>query len=443
MDQSDVAVPARGGAAPLILVLLTLYALAYLDRQVITLLIDPISRDLDVTDLEMGFLQGMGFTLFFALAGPFLGWMADRYRRRWIIWGGVTAWSLCTAACGLADTYWELLIARFGVGAGEAALLPAAYSMISDAVDKTRLSRSLAAFSLGAIAGGALSFALGGAIIGFASQFDGMALPVIGEVAPWQLVFLVIGAAGLPMATLVFLIREPERQRRPNIMDAAGADTGLAHLRRHWRFYAFHIAGFSLMCMVTASHVAWKATVLIRDYQWSVETVGWSMGLMGLVFGAAGMYGSGVLADALFRRGMKDAHVRIYVVALPVMALAAIMAYTSNSIWVTLAGFAVLGLGSPFIAVAAAALQLTTPPERRGVVSAVFLMIYNLVGFGLGPAATALISKMIYGEQGDIASAMAWTFALLTPPAVLCFALAARSMRAAAAAVQGAETRPD
>lgn len=442
---ADPVPPARtgGAATPLILVLLTLYALAYLDRQVITLLIDPISRDLGVTDLEMGFLQGMGFTLFFALAGPFLGWMADRYRRRWIIWGGVSAWSLCTLACGLADSYGELLLARFGVGAGEAALLPAAYSMISDAVDKTRLSLALAVFSLGAIAGGALSFALGGGIIALASQFDGLVLPLVGTVAPWQLVFLAIGSAGLPMATLVFLIREPERQRRPNIMNAAGADTGLAHLRRHWRFYALHFAGFSLMCMVSASHVAWKATVLIRDYQWSVETVGWSMGLMGLIFGAAGMCGSGLLADTLFRRGMKDAHVRIYVFALPVMALAAIIGYGSNSIWLTLAGFAVLGLGSPFIAVAAAALQLTTPPERRGVVSAVFLMIYNLVGFGLGPAVTALISRVIYGEQGDIASAMAWTFALLAPPAVLCFALAARSMRVAAAAIQESETRPE
>ncbi len=428
------ATGSRGAERWTIFILLLLYTLAYLDRQVITLLIDPIRKDLGVGDVEMGFLQGMGFTLFFALAGPLLGWMADRYRRRMIIWAGVSFWSLCTAACGLADTYVELLIARFGVGAGEAALLPAAYSIISDVVERSRLSRAMAVFSLGAIVGGALSFALGGAIIGLVARLGGVDLPLIGPVAPWQLVFLSIGVAGLPMAALVLLIREPAR-RKTAAMPGAAAPDGMAHFRRHWRFYVLHIAGFSLMCMITAAHVAWKATVLIRDYHWSVETIGWSMGLLGLIVGAIGMYGSGVLADWLFRRGWRDAHVRIYIFALPVMAAAAAVAYAGQSIWLTIAGFAVLGLGSPFIAVAAAALQLTTPPERRGLVSAVFLMIYNLVGFGLGPAAVALVSRLLFGEQGDIASAMAITFVAVTPLAVLCFALARKPMREAAAAI--------
>ncbi|MBK9010368.1 MFS transporter [Novosphingobium sp.] len=437
-DAGGAARAARGAERWTIFILLLLYTLAYLDRQVITLLIEPIRRDLGVGDVEMGFLQGMGFTLFFALAGPFLGWMVDRYRRRLIIWAGVSFWSLCTAACGLADTYGELLIARFGVGAGEAALLPAAYSIISDLVEKSRLSRAMATFSLGAIAGGALSFALGGAIIGLVARYGGAVLPLIGPVQPWQLVFLSIGAIGLPLATLVWAIHEPERRRSGGVPGSVSAG-GMDHFRRHWRFYALHIAGFSLMCMITAAHVAWKATVLIRDYHWRVETIGWSMGLLSLICGAIGMYGSGVLADWLFRRGWRDAHVRIYIFALPVMAAAAALAYSGQSIWLTLAGFAVLGLGSPFIAVAAAALQLTTPPERRGLVSAVFLMVYNLVGFGLGPAAVALVSKLLFGEQGDIASAMAITFVAVTPLAMLCFALAGKPMREAAAAIAGTE----
>lgn len=424
----------RGAERWTIFILLLLYTLAYLDRQVITLLIDPIRKDLGVGDVEMGFLQGMGFTLFFALAGPLLGWMADRYRRRMIIWAGVSFWSICTAACGLADTYTELLIARFGVGAGEAALLPAAYSIISDVVEKSRLSRAMAVFSLGAIVGGALSFALGGAIVALVARLGGVALPLIGPVEPWQLVFLSIGITGLPLAALVLLIREPARRKTAAGPGTAAPDS-LAHFRRHWRFYALHIAGFSLMCMITAAHVAWKATVLIRDYHWSVETIGWSMGLLSLIFGAIGMYGSGVLADWLFRRGWRDAHVRIYIFALPVMAGAAAIAYSSQSIWLTIAGFAVLGLGSPFIAVAAAALQLGTPPERRGLVSAVFLMVYNLVGFGLGPAAVALVSKLLLGAKGDIAAAMAITFVTVTPLAMLFFALAMKPMRAAVAAI--------
>jgi MFS family permease len=144
-----------------IAILLLIYALAYLDRQILTLLVDPIRADLAVSDVEMGFLQGMGFTLSFALCGPLVGWTVDRYSRRLVIFIGILVWSLSTASSAFAGTYIELLIARFGVGAGEAALLPAAYSIISDMVEKARLARAMAVFSLGSIVGARCPMPLG------------------------------------------------------------------------------------------------------------------------------------------------------------------------------------------------------------------------------------------------------------------------------------------
>jgi len=427
------AAPDRGGERRLIFVLLVLYALGFLDRQVISLLLDPIGRDLGVSDVEMGFLQGMGFVLFFALCGPALGWMADRYPRRAIIWGGVTVWSLCTAAGGLAQTYHELLIARFGVGAGEAALLPAAYSMISDRVDKARLGQAMALFSLGVIFGGALSYGLGGAAVSVAKHYAGVDLPLLGPRHDWQLVFLGIGLVGLPLALLVFAVPEPIRRTSGSATTAAAS--GFAHFRRHWRFYAAHIAAFSLLCLICAAHVAWGATYLIRHYHWSVGEVGTVLAAMGLVAGGIGMYGSGSLADWLYRRGRRDAHLRLYVAAIPVMAAAAFAAYSGIGIAATLAGYVVLGIGAPFIAVAASALQLGTPPERRGLASAVFLMIYNIVGFGLGPALAALAGRELFGN--DIGLGMVATWAVVAPLAVLFMLAGLGPMRRAVEDVSG------
>ena len=416
----------------IILVLLSLYALAYLDRQIITLLLDPIGKDLGASDVDMGFLQGFGFVLFFALCGPLVGWMVDRHARRQIIWAGVTVWSLFTAGGGLANTYHELLFARFGVGAGEAALLPAAYSMISDIVDKSRLGKAMAVFSLGAIIGSSLSYGLGGAIVGLAGQFDGITLPLIGAVRSWQLVFLCIGTAGLPLALTIFTLPEPVRQVRSQA--AIGADSG--HFRRHWRFYVCHITGFSLLCLVSSANVAWSATYIGRTYGWRVQEIGGVLAAISLLGGGLGMLGSGTLADWLFKRGYRDAHLRIYVGAAPIMALAAIVAYSSISITWTLIGLAILAIGSPFIAVAAAALQLGTPPERRGVVSATFLMIYNLVGFGLGPALVALVSRQLFAGK-DIGAAMALTFSVVCPLVVVMLLLGFGAMRGAVQSISG------
>lgn len=422
-------------------VLLLIYTLAYLDRQILTLLVDPIRGDLNVSDVEMGFLQGLGFVLFYALCGPFVGWTVDRYNRRMVIFAGVIIWSMSTAASGFANSYTHLLLARFGVGAGEAALLPAAYSIISDMVDKSRLGRAMGIFSLGAIAGGALSYAAGGALITYAGQFSGTDIPVIGAMHDWQLVFLVIGALGLPMAFLAFAFPDPgRRQKAASAAEKAAASsaaptTAPAHFRRHWRFYAYHFAAFSLFCFLGAATMAWSATYMMREFEWTVGGVGALLGIKTLVAGALGMVGGGVLADWLVRRGFQDAHMRMYIYIMPIMAIAGLVAFLSPDMWVAFAGLVVVGLISPFIAVAAAGLQLATIPERRGMASAGFLLVYNLIGFGLGPAMVALAARMIFGEGDNLGPGLALAFAVLPPLIMILMALGLRPMRAAVADV--------
>jgi MFS family permease len=429
-DGPSSRIAIRGSEWRTIGILLAIYALAYLDRQILTLLVDPIREDLGVSDVEIGFLQGLGFTLFYALCGPFLGWMVDRYRRRQIVFGGILVWSLCTAASGFADTYHELLIARFGVGAGEAALLPAAYSIISDQVERSRLSRAMAVFSLGAIVGGSLSYVIGGALVTVAQQYEGFAFPVLGMLRDWQMVFLAIGLIGMPMAFLIFAIPEPGR-RTERGSAAALAQSDDSHFRRHWRFYACHILGFSLFCFLGAATTAWSATYVLRVHDWSVGGIGALLGMKNLIGGTLGMLGGGILADWLAKRGHRDAHLRMYVFILPVFAGAGILAFTAGNMWLVFAGLTVISIIAPFIAVAAAGLQLATPPDRRGLVSAVFLLVYNIIGFGFGPAVVALISRWMAQDGGNIGLALALSYAVVTPLAIALLALGMKPMRAA------------
>ena len=415
-----------------IIILLLIYTLAYLDRQILTLLVDPIRNDLGVSDVQMGFLQGLGFTLFYALCGPFVGWMVDRHNRRLIIFIGILIWSISTAASGFANSYSHLLLARFGVGAGEAALLPAAYSIISDMVEKSRLGRAMGVFSLGSIAGGSLSYVVGGVLISYVARYADIDLPVIGMMHDWQLVFLAIGALGIPMAFLVFAFPDPGRRDR-QLMTGSKAAAVRGHFKKHWRFYACHFSAFSLFCFLSAATMAWSATYMMREFGWTVSMVSTLLGIKSMVAGALGMVGGGMLADWLTKRGLQDAHLRMYIFIMPIFAVAGITAFTAQNMWVAFGGIVVLGVIAPFIAVAAAALQLATVPERRGIASASFLLVYNLVGFGLGPAMVALASSMIFGEDGNLGPALTLTFMVIPPFIMLLMALGLRPMREAVA----------
>ena len=147
--EAEAGYPARGVAWWTVTVLTILSCLSLLDRQIMALLIPDIRRELGLSDFQMGLLQGVVFSLFYVTFGLLFGWIIDRFSRRGVVYAGVTFWSLATAACGMASNFFQLMLARFGVGAGEAALNPAAYSIISDSFPKRRLSFALSVFGAG------------------------------------------------------------------------------------------------------------------------------------------------------------------------------------------------------------------------------------------------------------------------------------------------------
>lgn len=424
----------RSGSNPALLTLLLLvYLVAYLDRQIISLLVEPLKAALAISDVQVSYLQGLAFVLFYTVCGLPIGYLVDRYSRKLIVALGLAVWSGASAAGAFVDSYDELLVARFLVGAGEAALLPAAYSMLGDAFAPARLSRAISVFSLGAIAGGALALTIGGQIAGYATERGGVTLPYLGHFAPWQFVFLAVGSLGLPVLAFFSLVREPARMHH-KAPAANAAPAQQAHFGRHWRFYVCHIAGFSLLCTLMAASSAWQPAYLQRSFGFDIRSAGGILGSLHLIGGVAGMLGGGVLADWLQRRGYADGHLRIYIFALPLILIAALAAYGSGRLWMALPGIGVISVMAPFIAIAASSLALATPPGRRGIVSAVFLFSYNLLGFGAGPTIAAWLAGRM-PTPGDLGSALALMFLAITPIVLLLFFLGLKPMRLAVAEV--------
>ena len=181
-------------------ILLVAYTIAFVDRTILALLVGPIQRDLGISDTLMGLLHGIAFALFYCALGIPIARLSDQHSRRWIILIGMMIWSAMTALCGVARNFWHLFIARIGVGVGEAALSPAAYSMIADMFPPHRLARALGVYSCGGFFGAGIAFMIGGAVIGALEATREITLRIVGVIRSWHAVVSRPIAATWPVA---------------------------------------------------------------------------------------------------------------------------------------------------------------------------------------------------------------------------------------------------
>ncbi len=191
-------------------VLFLLYSFAFVDRQVLNLMVDPIRASLGISDFQLSLLQGIAFALFYTAFGIPLGLAADRLPRRRVILAGVVVWAMAASTCGLASRYWHLLLGRLGVGAGEAALSPAAYSLLADLFPKEKLTLPTSIMGIGGAVGTSLAAMLATKVIA-AVPSAGITLPLLGTLQGWQIALLLSGIPGLLLAPLVLTLPEPLR----------------------------------------------------------------------------------------------------------------------------------------------------------------------------------------------------------------------------------------
>lgn len=435
--------PAVGWYATVVLALL--YWFSILDRFIIGLMVDPIKRDLGLTDLQFGILHGSAFAITFSVVGLLAGAMADRFNRRWVIYAGVTIWSLATAACGFAQSFWHMLFARVGVGAGEATLNPCATSMITDLFPRQRLTTALAVYAMGSTVGSGCAYLFGGLIVSLVSESENIVLPLIGEVRSWQATFFIVGLPGALFSLMIFAVPEPVRrgtravQRRAGLFwrDAIGYYIAmLRFIRGRGRFFLFHYAGFGLAAMIVTGAGTWYPAYMGRAFGWKADQIGLYMGVTLVISGIVGKLIGGLAMDAMYRRGFRDAQFRWYAAALALATPLGLIAFTHSSPWVFL-GFIGLFLTvlSPFIACANAALNLVTPNELRGTGVALFNATAGLIGAGLGPIVIAAFSDQVFGGDStggrSLGLGLAAATAICCPGAALLLFLGMKSMRRA------------
>lgn len=387
-------------------VLTLAYIVSFIDRQILGLLVGPIQRDLGIGEKQISLLMGATFAVFYTLFGIPLGRLADTRSRRTIIATGIAFWSIMTAGCGLAKSFWQLAVFRVGVGVGEATLSPSAYSLIADYFRPARRSTAMSVYSMGIFVGSGLAFILGGLVVEFSAAQESFVLPLVGTVRSWQLVFLVVGLPGLAAALLMCTIREPARTGARR-MAAHSSPVATATMSEVWAYLRDNRGtflclnlGVAMVTLNTYGTSSWVPSMFIRRYGWTPRETGLVFGLIVGVAGTLGIVSGGRLADWLSERGQRDATLRIaglaalawlpFGVAYPLMPEAAWSA--------VLVAPAIFFSSVPF-GVAPAAIQRMMPNTMRAQATAVYLFVINLIGMGLGPTVVAALTEDVFRDK--------------------------------------------
>lgn len=415
-----------------VFLLAILSVVSYADRLILGILVEPVKAELQISDTQMGFLLGLSFSLVYATLALFLAGIADRHNRRNLIVAGVLLWSVMTSASAFSDGFWQLALCRLGVGLGEAALGPAALSIISDLFVKERRHAPLSVFLSAGVIGGTGAFIIGGAAVLFVTQMSSISLPVIGELAPWRLVFLCMGIPGIFLGIVMLVtVREPGRRT-----DAANEDpayeAGVAEVARHISArrseYLPIFGGMLLVQMMVYAVATWYATVLIRGYGLSIPSAGFAFGIVGLLFGTSGAIFGPMAVAALERRAHDDALLRIGVVAVAIATPATIIAPIAPTTLVSLCALAVAMLSlSAASALAPLLPQLVAPNAMRARVTALYFFIANSIGLGLTPIFVGYVNDNGVLGVANIGEALSLVASVLLPASLLVLWLGRRS----------------
>jgi MFS family permease len=396
-------------------VLLLMYIFSFIDRTTISLIVEPMKRDLHISDTQIGMLQGLAFALLYTFLGLPIARLSDRFSRRAIIAGGVFIWSIMATGCGLARTALQLFIARIGVGVGEAALSPAAYSIITDSFPRSKLGSAFGVYNIGITVGAGVAFLVGGIVVAAVSHAGATyTLPLLGEVRAWQMVFIVTGAPGILLPLLLLTFREPARR---GILRSTAEPAGavpkpplgevLSYVWQNRSFYCLYFVALALLAMAGYAVAAWLPTAIIRTYGVSYGQVGKVLGVSTILMNSTGMLLAGILCDRLTRKGRKDAPIIVALISSCGIAVFASLPTLMPSVTLVWVALFVSGLTfNAYNGVGPQAVNQVTPNQYRAQVSAVYLFVVNALGLGVGPTLVPLLNDHLFHDPLKIRFSM-------------------------------------
>ncbi len=383
------------------------YLLAYMDRYILSLLIEPIKASLGLSDFQIGLLIGPAFVILFVTAGLPIGWLVDRKNRTAILAAGIAAWSVMTAACGLAKSFTSLFLVRVGVGIGETTVAPCSFSLLSDYFPQHSRPRAIALFSIGAPVGAGASYVIGGQVFEMINAAPPVVLPLFGELFAWQTSFMLVGLPGLLVAALVWLsVREPKRQE--TLTDKVGGPSlkdAVTYMGTHKAAYATIFAAVSCNTAIGVA-IFWTPALFERVWGWGPGQAGLVLGLVLIVAGIIGTQSGGWIAARIVNSGKP--HGAYYTVwgggvivvlfgllypLMPTPELASAMVF-----------FAVVATTAS-AATSPSCIIAITPGELRGQATAVFYLVINLIGSLLTPPLLGAMTDW-FGDPADLRYAL-------------------------------------
>lgn len=405
-----------------VVVLCLALLVSFTDRLVINLVVDPIRAELKLSDFEISLLQGAGFAVIFALAGLPCGRLADSTNRRNLIMAGITLWSLATIGCGLAPDFASFFVARVAVGLGEAALIPAASSLIIDCFSARRRGIALGLFSLGATFGTGTALFVGGVVLAWSSAGWLEPIPLLGPLPAWRQLFVLVGVPGLVLLPLLFMIREPARRHSSGLLRLGGvlgqllADNG-AVLRVCLVKGALGIGDYAL--------ISWLPTLLQRSHGMTPLEAGGLVALSITTSGVIASVAGGALSDLFVRRWGVPSRVVLLLACYSLTLAGAAATFVAGTGPHVAIAFAIWALGSiSGYVIGHVVMQESVPNQMRATTIALSLTITALLGIGLGPSLVPLVAQHVYGGGGNLQPAMATValvaalvaFAVIWPP---------------------------
>lgn len=396
----EPAYPPRGKAWLSAGIVFVLTAIALADRMAISMLIGPIKEDFGIGDFQASLLIGFAFTVFYVLFLLPIGAAADKFSRAKVLGICLLIWSIATIACGFAVGFVSLFMLRMLMGAGEAGIGPCSHGIIGASFPRKSLSKPLALQGIGFQVGPAIGVAASGAILaaGAAGAFD--AIPLLRDLAPWRVAFILIGLPGLLALLLIPLIHDPDRARQASIAkDKAPQESIIPFLRSNSTLMGLMFFGSGISAMASGTVTGWVPEYLQRSLGVSPLEAGSVLGaiMLSTAFIGQGLYA--VLVDWLAGKGVKDAPIRLGLIptalAVP-LAWFTFEADQTASFYPLLVAF--MMCVAPFNALNNTVAQQVAPSALRSRISALLIFSISIIGFAIGPALVGWLSEFVFGE---------------------------------------------
>jgi MFS family permease len=403
--------------------LLACYVFSYIDRQVLSLVVQPLKLLLNISDTKIGLLQGFAFAVCYAVMGIPLARAADYLNRARIVAGCAAVWSVATMACGVFNTYAGFLLARAATAVSEAGLPPAALSLLTDLFPRGRLARATSIFMTGPFLGGGLALLGGGWLLEALTRHGGLTVPWIGHLLPWKAMFICIGAPGLGLALLALTtLAEPPRRDPPlhtrhtqqSEVFSEKARPLITYLRRHAPMFIPFVCSVTCIVVALFAMLAWTPTYFTRAFGVSAQDAGRMLGPLYLIAGLGGSLVAGWLAG-----GPNDVRIlkhvfHVILIAALTLALASVALISAHRIPMAVCGFTVASFAcSLVVTLAPLPLQVTAPNAARGQTIALCAFIYVIVGGGGGPFSIGFITDHILRNEQMVGRSLGLTTATM------------------------------